>query len=214
MTTTTIFSDLSDGRIQSVDAVYSVARAGSGVDITFNDTSPDVLNLCGQLLSTNYFCWQLFLAFDTSVIPDTDTIDSAVLSMYGFDDLSTDDFTVEARLHNWGGTLATTDFVAGADLSSKTLLATFATSTPWAAEAYNAFTSESAFVSNIEKTGTTYIMLSSSKQRLGTAPTQSERVRAYLADATGTTKDPKLVVTHSAAPSPRKLHVVSTPLRW
>jgi hypothetical protein len=95
----------------------------------------------GQTFATpNYTIYEGFYQFDTSGIGDTDTIDSAVFSLHGHTDNSVTDFTINCRLKDWGTGLTTADWVAGADLSALTLLATFATS-GFTTSGYNDFTS-------------------------------------------------------------------------
>jgi hypothetical protein len=197
-TTTTIFSSTADGRIYCHDTTYPNAREGTAAVENVDTTSASGgANWIGQNFTPDYFCSEVFIDFDGSSMPDTDNISDGTLSMYGQFDQSDTNFTAEARLHDWGGSLTADDFVPGSVLGSKTLLATFATSAH-VNEAYNAFTSDAAFVGNISKTGITYIVLCSDRHRLGTTPTGLERVGWYLADEAGTTKDPKLVVNHVA----------------
>jgi hypothetical protein len=204
-TTTTVFSTTADGRVESEHATYTTAR--SGANQSSNNSAATMI--VGQTVSGNYFIDEGFLDFDTSSIPDTDTIDSAVLSLFGQSNESTTDFTIEARLKDWGGTLTTADWVAGASLGALTLLATYATSGGWSTVAYNDFTSDAAFVSNVSKTGVTYILLDSSRHAAGNTPTGLERVWCYSADQAGTTNDPKLVVNHSAAATSRHHHLLT-----
>jgi hypothetical protein len=191
MTTTTVYADTSDGKIISEDATYSTCRAGAALSQTTNATADRV----GQL--TGYECHELFFRFDTSSIPDTDTVDSAVFSLDGNTDASTTDFTMEARASAWGATLTTADWVAGADLGALTLLASLSTASYSAG--YMDFTSDAAFPANVSKTGYTELLVCSSRHRVGTAPTGNEYVVVTMADTAGTTTDPKLVVVHSVA---------------
>ena len=194
-TTTTVYSNTADGYIQSVNATYATARSGG----TLTSDNTNTVLAVGQDKATNYYCLQSYIYFDTGTpIPDTDTIETATLSLYGYYDGSTTDFVLEARLYTWSGSgLTTADWVAGASLSGKTLLATYATSGGWPTNAYTALVSEAAFVNNINKTGNTEILLDSDRQAAGTTPTGAEYVYPYSADQTGTTSDPKLVVVHA-----------------
>jgi hypothetical protein len=190
MTTLTVYSDASDGRIESSSTVYATARTGANFVISDSVSA----NSIGQTFETpTYYVREMFLNFDTSSIPDTDTIDSVVLSMYGFQDLSDTDFTMEAYLKDWGASLDTGDWVAGADLGAQTLLATLAV-TVVPTNAYTAFTSESGFVNYVNKTGLTRLMLSSSRTRAGTTPTGFEAVSWNMSESAN---KPKLVVNHS-----------------
>lgn len=192
MATYTVYSTTADGLLESNHGTYSTARAGA--NLAANTTGTIQAN--GQREFFNYRIYEFFVGFDTSAIPDGATVSSATVSLYGQSDSSSTDFTSQARLKDWGGTLTTADYVAGADLSSLTLLATHATSGGWSTSAYNDYTSDANFPSNVSKTGTTYIMFSSDRTSAGTSPSiaGSEFVDAYTADDSGTTRDPKLVV--------------------
>ncbi len=192
--TTTVFQGIAaDGTIESSNATYSTARAGSSLSVQ-NSTVNNLV--VGQ--ATGYGIDQAFIGFDTSSIPDTDEIISVSLELYLKVDGSTTDFVVEARLHDWGGTLTTADWVAGADLSGKTKLATLASSGIGATSAYKAFTSETAFKANVSKTGTTYIVLCSKEQTDNSAPTANEYLSFENADQA---EYPKLTVVHAPPPT-------------
>lgn len=194
MPTLTAFATSEDGRLESSDLVYLTARAGGGV--VGIDTNNIVV---GQRLEgATYRCWESFLSFDTSSIPDDATIDSVVLSLFGDGDFSSTDFTLQARLRDWGATLTTTDYVPGANLAALTLLATV-TSVGWSLAAYNDFTSEAAFAANINKTGETRLVIVSSRLVAGNVPTGLEFVTAHHSETSGTTNDPKLVVNYTEA---------------
>lgn len=198
MTTATIYAGAADGVVQSDHTtVYSTARSGNNL----NAGSGAAYGSVGQYGTIPYICYEMFLSFDTSSIPDGATISAVTLSLYGKADASDTDFTINARAYDWGASLTTADWIAGASLSGNTLLATFATS-GFSAAGYNDFTSESAFLTAINKTGTTYIVLSSSRHEGANAPSGNEYVSTYLADEAGTTKDPKLTVVYSEVTGP------------
>jgi hypothetical protein len=68
MATNVIYSNASDGQIQSTSSVYATALAGSSLVVT-NNTSTSSL---GQRFSSpNYDIWQTFLAFDCSGLTGT-----------------------------------------------------------------------------------------------------------------------------------------------
>jgi hypothetical protein len=199
--TLTAYSDTSDGEIRSQDSTYASARSGAFLVANSTHTGEEGGANAGQYLIGDYYCYQGFYAFDTSSI-GTGTVTAVVFSLYGFYDGSATDFTIECRLKDWGASLDTADFVDGASLSGLTLLATFATS-GFSAAGYNAFT-DVAFPANVNTGGTTRVMIASDRQRTNTAPAGEERVVTYFSDFTGSTNDPKLVVTYtpvSAAPS-------------
>lgn len=196
MTATTIYADpITPVSIQSTDAVYAIARAGNSLS-AYGTTGCDV----GQNgegtpgVPFNFNCFESFLSFDTSDI--SGTITSVVLSLYGTGDGSADDFIVEARLHDWGPTLGDTDWVPGGDLGSKTLLAAKPTNVGWASN-YNALTSEAAFAANINRSGSTRMVICSSDHREGNEPPTYFNYIQYWSAAAfggGGTVNPKLVI--------------------
>lgn len=192
------FASTADAYFQSSSTTYATARAGTGTLIAGSDLSS--IGRAGQTLSgADYFCYESLVSFDTSSIDDAAVITDVALALSGSSDQSATDFVIQARLHDWGASVTTADWVAGADLSSKTLLATWNTS-GYSAD-YNTFTSETAFISNVSLTGTTYILLCSKEQTDNSAPTGNEYVDFNSANTSGTSQDPKLTVTYSPVAS-------------
>jgi len=181
--TYTIFADTTDGFISN----HRTTATGGGTNVFTNEG----YNAVG--MDPFDFAQESFLAFDTSSIPDGATITSVTLSLWGEADGSTQDFTIEARLYDWGASLTGADWRSIADLGSLTLLAS-RSSAGWAVGSYNVFTSEAAFLSNINKTGSTRFLLCSSRHRTNVDPSQNEYVHFEQAEASGTSNDPKLVV--------------------
>jgi hypothetical protein len=186
-----------DFRLQSQSTTYLTARSGS----TLSLIEGAVNGYTGQYLDVStYKPTELFLGFDTSSIPDANIIDSVVLSLY-CQDIDRNDVAhyQEVWLDDWYPTPATTDWVAGADLSTATKLASLDT-TGLTSGAYKNFTSEAAFAANINKTGITAIMVTDSRLRTGDAPTASTdtQILWYLAEQ-GAGYEPKLTVTHHAS---------------
>ena len=184
-TTYTLYP-VTDGHLSSASTSYATASSGSGLTL-----STGFLVVGQNRAGSNRTCYESFLAFDTSGV--VGTIQSATLSIYGSSDLSDTAFTIEARLHDWGATLETADWVAGTSLSSKTLLATFAT-TGFSTSSYSALVSESAFAANINQSGTTRLLLCSSRLTTGVDPVGAEFIFARSSSFTGTANDPKLVI--------------------
>lgn len=202
-TVTTVFSGTNDGDLESTSETdYSTARAGTeGISANTSATTMVV----GQALFVDdpfflFLCDEAFVSFDTSPIADSDVVSAVVLDLYLSSDFSDTDFTIEARSRDWGATLTTEDFVAGASLSSQTLLASISTSGIGSTGSYKTLTSQAAFLTapNI-KTGTVYVMLCSSRMTNNNAPSGNEYVSLSSANASGTTQDPKLTITHAAA---------------
>ena len=204
MATQTVYGNTSDGHIDSTDGaaeddgIYSDARNGTGNTFASDTTSTtmSVGQWKGGFLNVLYGCYIGGLSF-TNTLTSGDTITAVDLSLYLSSDYSTTDFTIRLRAQNWGSTLTTGDWTTS---FSSTLLATKATSGIGAG--YNAFTSESAFTSNVTKGGTDYWMMSSSLQEANTAPSGAEYVVWAASDNSGTAADPKLVITYTPATPP------------
>jgi hypothetical protein len=199
MTTYTIFGNANDNHIRSRDASYATARAGGGT-LFLEIDGPTKLTF-GQAVSLGQpAVYESFLQFDNSVIDAGETVSEADLNLYGTDDLSTTDFTIQARVApGFGATVDTGDWVPGADLSGDTLLAEFATSGGFSTVAYNTF-SDVAMASAVDAKGSAFqITITSSRTAAGNAPSGNEYARAYSVDQTGTDNDPYLDVTAAAA---------------
>lgn len=194
MTTTEILSN-GGGYITSANATYATARTGSSLIVGGSSNSP-----VGQMHSGGYQIFEMFLSFDTSPIPDTDTVTAVDLRMWVSSLFVDSAFTVEARQYNWSsGGLTTADWVAGFSLTSGPLMASVAT-TSLTSGAYNYFTGEPGFLTATGmKTGTVYLGLSSSKTRIGTAPGAStDEYVVFLNPASFPTQS-SLFITHAGA---------------
>ena len=195
MTVTTVFATApgGEGDVDSSDVTYATARTSGSLVATANHSVGQ------EVFAGTFYCREAFILFDTSGIPDTDTVSGVVLSLDGTTNASTTDFTstVAASSYN-GGVTVTGDWVDGSTLSGLTSLATFGSAGYDAA--YMAFTSAgAAFNSAINKTGNTSLIVFSSRHSAGTEPPNSEYITYTDADAAGTTEDPKLDITHAGA---------------
>lgn len=195
-TVTTVYATApgGNGYVRSTSTTYATARSGNSLAVLDG-------HRVGQTVSgSDYFIYESFVIFDTSGLPDTDTVSDVVLSLDGSADQSVTDFTVNAAASSYdGGAVVTGDWVDGsATLPGLTVLATFNSSGYDAA--YNAFTSAGAsFNSAINLTGNTALILYSDRHAAGTTPTGNEYITFTDADAAGTTTDAKLDITHAAA---------------
>lgn len=201
-TVTTVYAGADNGFIDSNDATYSTARSGSGFYVSSSDDPTHGYTFtAGQ-----YYLDMAFIRFDTSSIGDSDTIDDVDLSLWGvvsdFD--ITPDITLEARTgYTWSGSGVTSaDWRNGTQYAALTRVATFNPS-GWSNSAYNLYTEDGTnFRSAINKTGYTEITMSCAAHASGTAPVEVEYATFRNASASGTTNDPKLVVTHTAGGGP------------
>lgn len=218
MTVTTVFSGATDGWIDSSDGnsdTYSTARAGG----TFTVDTAATTFRAGQSHTAgkvpHYNCYEGFLQFDTSAISDSDVVSIITLDLWLTTDGSTTDFTLEARERDWGASLTSGDYVAGASLSGLTLMASIASSGIGATGAYKTLTSQTAFLTATNlKTGTVFLLMDSDRQVSNTAPgstTIDESLTFSSADNTGTTQDPKLTIT--SAPGLARPFSTSKPMR-
>jgi hypothetical protein len=200
MTTTTIFGDAVDDYVSNYSATYATARDGAGSFEPLNSAALDMF--LGQVHGGGvYYCLEVFLGFDTSGIPDIDVVSAAVLSMYGLNDNDTGDVNnVTVRTYDWGSSVDTGDFRTAAQLNALTSVATAAFGT-FTASGYIDFISTGSMPAAINITGFTRFVLHGNRHAAGTAPSNDteEYWALYSSDNTGTTNDPKLVVTHAAA---------------
>lgn len=144
-----------------------------------------------------------FTLFDTSAIPDTDTISSATLSVYGVtkrNSSGSPDLHVSASNPASNTAIATGDYDAISDTSFGSLsYASFTNS------AYNDITLNSSGEAAISKTGVTKFALRTSwdinndTTGITFEAADDSALIVSSADVTGTSQDPKLVVVHSAA---------------
>lgn len=214
-TTNTFFAETSDGGISSFDQAaspsYTDARAGTGSGAPSATDFGNFIEL-GQRYDDKlgdpfYEVYESFVQFDTTSLPDGDTIDSAEFSFEANNDNSDTDFTVELYDEDWGASLTAADWVPGADLSGMTLRASYDTSSGWTGGTRYTFT-DVALAAAVSKTANTRLMLASSRMRTGTAPTGKEFVSHDAAEVSGTTSDERLIVEHSAGSSigPKAYH--------
>ena len=150
--------------------------------------------------------WRVITLFDTSAIPDTDTIDSATLSLYlGTDKL--DQLSTGGSIGIVDAAPASNTAIATGDFATmgSTLQASTVTIASVGTNAYKDFALNATGLSNISKTGISKFGVREEADRSNTEPTAQTNgakyryVNWFSADTSGTTSDPKLVVVHSAA---------------
>jgi len=148
------------------------------------------------------------LVFDTSSIPDGDTISSATFS--GYCDTKTDEFSVDPTMTIMGATLASDASIANGDYAStftnhQVSFATAKTFADFTTSAYNDFALNASGISAISKTGNSRFSLRFAQDVTGgTTPQQATAAREFFvsiasSEASGTSQDPKLVVEHAGA---------------
>lgn len=215
LTTTTVYPDPNPESV-TVDGYTDHATAASGVSwatliaAAGTAASDSAVNwfITNIWASTTSNQWRELIRgaalFDTSSIPDTDEISAAVLSVYGFDKDTT------GLSPNCGvrsvNPASNTALVSGdyATYGSTAFCDSPITGAAFSTSGYNDMTLNAAGIAAISKTGVSkFGVTNDAWDRAAVAPTWSSGVnphlRCYGADEAGTTKDPKLVVTHAAA---------------
>lgn len=180
MATATIYCGTNSGYVQSISNVsYAAARAGGTLTLNTNVIA-GAYAAHGQSFSTpTYYVMEAFLEFSLAAIPSGSTVTVPVLSLKDESNnyYTPTDFQIQALANDHGSALSTADFVAGADLAAKTLLAHLTSTSTWSDATYMDLTDD-AMIAAIEAAagGNLRMMLVSEKTRTGsgTAPTQDE----------------------------------------
>ena len=209
-TTDTFFATV-DGKVsrEGVDATWStiVAGAGNTLDNTSVDYSAPILwtsntNNQFQVLGRTIYI------FDTSSIPDTDTITSATFSLYGNLKTIGVGWGISPSIDVYLATPASDAAIVATDFTqigttsqtgSALAYASFSTT------GYNDFILNATGISNISKTGNTrfgtreatYDVPNVDPSATSWVGNKLSYMDSFSHNQTGTANDPKLVVTHT-----------------
>lgn len=198
MPTLTVFGDTADQRVGSVDAsTYSAARSG------FNLTVANAGQTLWGLVLGGYYIYESFEKFDTSSLGGGAEVTDVVLSLFGNSIIDTDGWNnVHIRVFDWGASVTTADWRATDGTSVTDTLVASRVRTGLSASSYNDFESaagsDADFIAAVNKTGTTFLYALISDAESATAPTGTNRFYFDNADTSGTSQDPKLVVTFTS----------------
>lgn len=184
------------------DLAWATLRGGAGTSATDNGTTFDTAYLMSGVTSAT---WReirrgIYL-FDTSAITDTDTIDSATMSVYGVSRQSrfSQHTCVVASTPASNTALVSGDY---AQLGATKLSDTTIEWGVWSTTGYNDFALNATGLAAISKTGVTKLGTRGTGDQSNTEPSwiiiTSGQAGGAGADISGTTQDPKLVVVHSA----------------
>ncbi len=194
-------SDSSDDTIHSYTTGegYEACRAGRNLSVSGNETNFSI----GQELFNPAFGYydtdQIFLKFDTSSIPDSAVITAATLKI-ARQSGSSSNFTIEAYLKDWNAPLSTSSWVAGADLSALTRLATIAYNSLVSADTLYSMTNDgNNLKNNVSKSGYTNILLASANQKNDIAPSGTEETALRPGESAVTAARPTLSITYQGA---------------
>lgn len=216
-TVTTVYPDPNpettsvDGTVYrfGVDETFGTIRGGAGNG--FNDSAvQDSVAAVRTSTTTDQFSRLLrgIYLFDTSSIPDGDTINSATISFYGQAAASNIPLNATDRiLHVVASTPASDTALANADYGNlgTTSFGSFdpgASFANWSTTGYNDITLNASGLAAISKTGISKFGTRFECDRANSFTTtwssdQPDSLDNYMADQAGTANDPKLVVTHS-----------------
>ncbi len=142
--------------------------------------------------------------FDTSALPDDDTISAATLSLYGYN--KDDTLSIAPDINIYSSNPASNTALANGDYDSlgSTAFSSVISYANWDTAGYNDFVLNSSGKSAISKTGISkfggrnanYDVANSAPSTPGV--NGSSKLYCYFAEQTGTDNDPKLVVTHTS----------------
>lgn len=199
--TLAVRSSTADGRITSSNATWTTCLNGSSL---LSGDSATAEFVRAQWNGSTYSLRQIFLDFDTSSLGSGATLSNGVFTLYGNGtaENDADNYDMQIRPYNWGGTLTTADWVdcnPQSNWTALTLMAHFDVGS-WVQTGgtANNFTVDS--YADVSKTGTTYVVVGLSALGSGT-PTGSNDVEVRMADQAGTTSDPLLTVTYTISVS-------------
>jgi len=189
-------------RINTSGASYATERARTNGDSV--DYTGASIPLIGEYVAGVYQMTRLAFLFDTSAIPDTDTIDSATMtvSYNSSGGNNQTEATYPANLSLVSASPAgTSSLVVGDfDLFGSTKYGTDVTLASFVSGGTGAFTLNASGLANISKTGNTGLGIRPSNDFSdSTAPTARSYAYMYHSEQTGTANDPVLVVTTSAS---------------
>lgn len=198
-TTSTFYSDTGgDGTVRNCNANWTTARDAATGDYSENALTDDWVWL-GDFEAT--YCIAVgFLPFDTSALPDTDTISSATLTVTQANNAGEGDRSASIIQ----STQASNTLISTADYDQRGGLSSISEGTDTrqtlnsANTAFN-FTLNATGIGWISKTGYSKFGLRGAKDIDNSTPTARNYTRINYADQTGTASDPTLVVVHAAA---------------
>lgn len=207
------YGEYTDWIAQSFNATYATARTGGTKNAYTPGQNPN--GYVGQSYNGSvYTIWHLALKFNTSAIPEGDTITQVNLrlAVYAAQTEGTN-FNVTIRRYNWAAYDPLSDstnlsnFVANFWSGSNEDLNIWRSTNGAAVDGI--YTSGNLDTTWVNKGGTTYYGLASSRDRDSTAPTTTnERIGFYRAGSSAAYA-PTLIVLHSAASTDKTINAVA-----
>jgi len=215
-TTSTFYPEAGDGRVKvsNVTESWGTSRARStGVGA---GTIADYTSATMRCQSSNDgnggpypLVFRTFFPFDTSALPDTDDIDSAIFSAYvtakSSNNQAAGTFALVQTTQASASSLVAGDFNQCGDLNTPDEGATRIAIGSISTSAYNNWTLNATGEGWINKTGNTYLGIREGGYDIDGANISTSsgttRIDMYASEQAGTTNDPKLVIEHSAGAS-------------
>lgn len=164
---------------------------------TFTVRSTAWTSYVGQAAGApNYYAWQTFLGFDSSVLGGiTPTAAALAIWTEGHYEYG-GDWTCEARSLNWGTTVTSADWQSGTAFGNLTLRASLSVSASSPTNnAYTTFTDVS-LAAAVNPSGMTYLVLASSRWRTQTTPSMAEYLYMQNSGGGGSYHPPRLTLTY------------------
>jgi hypothetical protein len=191
--------------IHAETTITNTGGLGGAFPSTATSDYPGI-GVYGYNSNTRWVLSRAFFLFDTSSIPDTDSIDSATFSFYitgkeNSDNDGEDFFNVIQTSPASNTDLVAGDFDQCGAVSNPTEGATRVDMGSLSTSAYNDWTLDATGRGWIDKSGITKLGLREGHDILNSTPSVSNsgnQIQGRFADYTGTSSDPKLVVVHSA----------------
>jgi hypothetical protein len=215
LTTTTVYPDPSpetttvDGGVATLDATTGwanvrAATSGSHADDSsaqLQDSGHGVVGIVGYG-GTDWNIVRAFILFDTSAITDTDTVSATTLSLYGTAKGDTMDDDANAYMSVTASNPSSNTALATADIDnvSDTEFATGIDIDSFSTAGYNDYAFNASGIAAVSLTGVSKFAWREGHDIVNDQPASSSGfnfARAYSADQTGTSTDPKLVVVHT-----------------
>ena len=182
------------------EATWAAARDSSSSE-TSNDIDNEHSFIVVQNTGSAFNLRRSWFLFDTSVIPDDDSIDSVTITLYGSGRATTD--TIGTSADVVAATTASDTGYTASDFGNVSF-SSFASiaSGSWDTTDGNPndFSLNASGEANVSKTGTSKFALLTGTDVSNTAPTGTQvlSLGGYYADEAGTTVDPVITIEHSA----------------
>ena len=185
---------------------WALLKAGAGTTANPSQASQTIAGHYRASAGAFYDLYRAMFLFDTSAIPDADTIDSGTFSVYG--SAKSNDAGNAVELYLVAVTPASNVDLVAADFTQFNLTArksdTNISYASYSVTGYNDYTLNASGLADVSKTAITKFGTVAKYDYANTEPTAGnggDQVNAFYADTADTTSDPKLVVVHSAASS-------------